>query len=194
MRTKARTELAPRARCRPRARAAAALAILLWSGGCADETGLETGPARNLQAPGGVDLIGVSGHRLNDGDSYRVPLDYDDVALPPGVARREAFVIWNSSDAAVVIEHLSVVSTDLDADIDTAAEWQLFAPIRARDIPLAADGIRLVPDAHLDFDVGVTPAREGERHAELHLVMTVGGRTEVRIVALGARCARGPPQ
>jgi len=134
---------------------------------------------------GALELIGVSGRRLHDGEVYRVPLDYEGVAVAPGGVRREAFVVRNTTSRPVTVLALEVRGRP--------DEWRVLAPIRAREVPLEVGGVRLPPGVRLDFDLVFAPRVEGERVATLDLVVSTDERTDVRAIEVRGTCARAPP-
>ncbi|MCC6623253.1 MAG: hypothetical protein IT385_18485 [Deltaproteobacteria bacterium] len=155
-------------------------------GACADDGALVVDGEPEAERSG-LSLIGVSGRRLVDGDVYRVPLDFDDVAVAAGDSRREAFVVRNDLKERATV--LSLAARGQGG----ADEWRVLAPIRARDVPLDARGIELPPGTRLDFDVAFAPAYEGERVARLELIVALEDTTDVRVVELRGECARAPP-
>lgn len=155
--------------------------IVALLGGCADDPATIDGIDRPPNERGGVELIGVSGRRLGDGDRYRVPLDYEGVGLPIGVERREALGIWNATGDDVTIVRMQLAWPD-----GAEANWALWAPMRAQSVALDIADRRLPPGGHVDFDVGVRPWESGDCEAWLELVVRIGDRLESRIVELSA--------
>lgn len=160
------------------------LCLSLCELSCADDLAVVAPPPIESTPSDRVDLIGVSGRRLLDGDVYGVPLDYMNVAIAPGSERREAFVLVNDTPDDVLIISLAVVGSD---------EWTLLAPTRAQRLPLHVEGLRLAAGGRVDFDVGFRALVEGERTATLELVVERQGVVDARVIELRARCARDPP-
>lgn len=162
----------------------AVVVAALGIGGCVDGV-IEASPdalEEMVGEAGGLELIGISGRRVGDGESYRVPLDSERV-ITLGATAREAMVLVNRGPNDVLVEGLGVV--------DESGEWRLVAPTRARELPLAATGILLHPEARLDFDVAITALDGGLREAWLELAWREGGSARKRRVLLWARVA-GP--
>lgn|GEM_PF-4989160 len=130
-----------------------------------------------------LELIGISGRTLDDGESYRVPLDSERL-VKPETTTREAMVLVNRSREDVLIEGFAIVC---DSD-----EWRLVAPTRARELPLAVNGIMLHPDARIDFDIALTPQKSGLREAWLELSARGDGGADKRRIRLSAKVASGP--
>lgn len=156
--------------------------------GCGDEPVMVELGMWPAPSEGAIALIGASGARLGEGDRFQVPLDEARV-IPIEVTRREAFVLWNEGGGPARIERLQLVG-------DTS-EWRLVGPSRAREVPLAAEGMVLAPGAHLDFDVAVSPRQPGTRRAVLWLEWSAGDRWEGAAVTLFLEAygpqATGPP-
>lgn len=142
----------------------------------ASET-VEIGPERELE------LIGISGRTLTDGESYRVPLDSERIVAWDTTAR-EAMVLVNRGRHDVLIESFTI-------GCDTG-EWRLVAPTRARELPLAVEGVLLHPEGRIDLDVAFSPRDGGVREAWLELTTRDGVGAETRRVRLWAKVASPP--
>ena len=91
--------------------------------GCDDRVaGDDANDGYEVVIDGDLELIGISGRRLQDGESYRVPLDSVQV-VHLGDTAREAMVLVNRSRHDILIGSLS---------LNAPNEWRLLAPTRAR--------------------------------------------------------------
>jgi len=158
--------------------------------GCDDRVaGDDANDGYEVVIDGDLELIGISGRRLQDGESYRVPLDSVQV-VHLGDTAREAMVLVNRSRHDILIGSLS---------LNAPNEWRLLAPTRAR-VALGVTGVLLHPDARIDFDVAVTPFERGARQTWLELAWqsaAKGSRTRrIALVAeaVGTPSATGPGQ
>jgi len=170
---------------------ACVMMLLAFSGSCVDE------PAPDeiaLTRSGGVEIIGISGRRLEDGDRYRVPLDSARrVAI--GTSTREAMVVVNRGLDLVYVERIELVPA-----AGSTAQWRLLAPTRARELGLDVAGTTLAPEGRIDFDVGLTAAGEGPQRASLLIAWRQRDRLhrvrislEARAAAVGGSTGPDPP-
>lgn len=140
---------------------------------------------------GGVEIVGISGRRLTDGDRYRVPLD-SARSLACGATTREAMVVVNRGLGPARLERI-----ELTPEAGSTARWRLLAPTRARELGLDATDVSLPPEGRLDFDIGIAPEVEGLQRAWLVIAWREGARHQrVEIMlearAIGARASTGP--
>lgn len=172
------------ARARAPGRWLALWAALVGLWGCEVGVDLDT-PV----APGQVELIGISGRRLADGDGYRVPLD-SGREVEVGARVREAMALWNDTAEPVGIT-LMIVTEAARA----ARAWAVLAPTRAREVPWEGE-VEVAPGAQLDFDVRFEPREVGP--SEAWLVVGIDrrrwGERELRWIHLeGKARARDSP-
>lgn len=159
-----------------------------WSGACVD------GPVPDdvaIARSGGVEIIGISGRRLDDGDRYRVPLDSARV-VAVGASAREAMVVVNRGLDLVHVERI-----ELTPAAGSTGQWRLLAPTRARELGLDVAGTTLAPDGRIDFDVGLTAEVEGPQRASLLIAWRQRDRPHLVKIALeawaaGASASTGP--
>lgn len=162
--------------------------ILCALAACTDPiTGDEVAVARS----GGVEIIGISGRRLTDGDRYRLPLD-STRTIACGASVREAMVILNRGLGPARLERI-----ELTPEAGSTARWRLLAPTRARELRLEPTDVPLPAEGRLDFDIGVAPVVEGLQRAWLVIAWREGARQErVEIMlearAIGANASTGP--
>lgn len=162
--------------------------VLGGFGSCMDEPGPDE---IALTRSGGVEIIGISGRRLEDGDRYRVPLD-SPRAVAIGARVREAMVVVNRGLDPVHVERI-----ELTPAAGSTGPWRLLAPTRARELWLDVAGTTLAPDDRIDFDVGLTAEVEGPQRASLTIAWRQRDRPHlVRIAieawAAGASASTGP--
>jgi len=172
------------------------LGLVMAAGGCDVE--LMERERGDVMRSGRIELIGVDGRRLADGEVYRVPLDGVQGStssgsavrtrpVPLGQAVREAMVLVNDTSEPVAV---SLALSEPAVGPDVRGAWTLLEPRRGVRWPLV--GARLVPSGgRLDFDVEFFARDLGSSEAWLEVGWgtTRGGGMRVRLEGVGEPCA-----